>query len=243
MDYNTAHHICQLGIKNQRLLSRAIDLGQISTAYELKCYDTYLWNIYHKAIFDFIAQIANGTTLLIGEGNLSFSLSLTRKNRITPRNLTSTTFEKSNDLSDEAEHNAKGLKQIGVVVIHGVDVSRLTSIFGNKKFDTIIFQFPHTGSREPIEGHNPNHVLLRKFLKSAKSQLKQNGKVLVTTVDNPHYRGAFQFDLAAGKAGFKPPESYPFDPSLFPEYSHSMTNENDSAIDGHDSFSTWIFKQ
>ena len=59
----------------------------------------------------------------------------------------------------------------------------------------------------------------------------------------PPYRGAFQFDEAADIAGFAPPESYPFDPSAFPEYEHTMTHQSGSAIDHHDEFSTWAFRK
>jgi hypothetical protein len=43
-------------------------------------------------------------------------------------------------------------------------------------------------------------------------QLHQGGKVLISAVDSPHYRGAFQFEEAAYIAGLAPPEFYPFDP-------------------------------
>ena len=58
----------------------------------------------------------------------------------------------------------------------------------------------------------------------------------------PHYHGAFQFDQAAEEAGFKPPEMYKFDPSEFPGYIHTMTNEDESALDNHDHFATWVFE-
>lgn len=111
------------------------------------------------------------------------------------------------------------------------------------KFDTIIFQFPHAGSREPIRGHNPNFVLVRDFLKSASAQLVYGGKVLITAVDSPYYRGAFQFEEAAKLAGFKEAETYPFDPSDFPGYVHTMAHEDGDALSHHDDFSTWVFRK
>ena len=69
-------------------------------------------------------------------------------------------------------------------------------------------------------GHNPNHVMIRRFLRSAVSYLTTDGKVLITAVDSPHYQGAFQFDEAAKFAGYEEPETYPFDPSMFPGYSY-----------------------
>ena len=88
------------------------------------------------------------------------------------------------------------------------------------RFETIIFQFPHTGSREPIEGRNPNFILVRGFLMSVKSLLSASGKVVITAVDSPHYRGA----LAAKEAGFAAPLVYSFDPKAYLGYEHTMTH-------------------
>lgn len=197
----------------------------------------------HKAkAFDFVAQIANGKTLLVGEGNLSFSLSLTRDARINPSRLTTTTFEYLSELPSEAKENAKQLRSLGTSVLFNVDATKLSSALGWTKFDNIVFQFPHAGSREPVEGHNPNFILIRDFLKSAFHQLMRGGKVLISTVDSPHYRGAFQFEDAASAAGFAPPESYPFDPSRFRGYHHTMTHQEGSALENHDKFVTWVFR-
>lgn len=65
---------------------------------------------------------------------------------------------------------------------------------------------------------------------------------MVSTVDNSHYEGAFQFEDAAEFARFKAPESYPFDPSAFPGYSHINTNDDKSAIEEHKNFITRTFR-
>ncbi len=194
------------------------------------------------AKFDFASQLAKGSILFIGEGNLSFCLSLAKHPRINPFKLTATTFESKNNLSELAKDNALKLKSLGTNVTHGVNASKLHTTFGHNFFDTIVFQFPHTGSREPINGHHPNFVLIRNFLKSAAHQLSSDGKVIITAVDSPHYRGAFQFEKAAKAAGFLPPKEYSFEPSAFPGYTHTMTNEDDSALESHDHFTTWVFE-
>ena len=83
---------------------------------------------------------------------------------------------------------------------------------------------------------------MRKFLRSAKGCLKPHGKIIITAVDSPHYDGAFQFEEAAEFAGLTPPESYPFDPSLFSGYAHTNTNDDDSVLDEHAKFITWVFR-
>ncbi len=126
--------------------------------------------------------------------------------------------------------------------MHGVDATKLDKSFKPHEFDTIIFQFPNVGSRDAKHGHNPNHVMIRKFLRSAAAYLKPSGKIMVSVVDSPHYEGAFQFEEAAEFAGYETPETYPFDPSMFSGYSHTNTNDDESALDEHNKFLTWVFR-
>lgn len=72
--------------------------------------------------------------------------------------------------------------------------------------------------------------------------MNPKGQVLISAVNNPHYRGTFQFEEAAKAAGYQPPKSYPFYPSAFPGYTHTMTNEEGEALSNHDTFATWVFK-
>lgn len=195
-----------------------------------------------KAAFDLVGAAARGRTLLIGEGNLSFSLSLARMSRITPSRLTATTFETERELTPEAQANARSLRALGATVLYGVDATDLGSAFGSMLFDAIVFQFPHVGSRDPVEGRNPNFILVRDFLRSTASQLGRGGSVLISAVDSPHYEGAFQFEDAAEDAGFMPPESHPFDPDTFPGYEHTMTHQDGSALENHNAFRTWVFR-
>jgi 25S rRNA (uracil2634-N3)-methyltransferase len=235
--------ICELGIKNQRLISRCLDYGLVGQAIELKRTDEQLaWLLRKAARFDFVGQVAKGRTLLVGEGNLSFALSLARKQRINPANLTATTFERASDLAPEAKANTEKLRLLGATVLHGVDAAEIADIFSGRRFETIAFQFPHVGSREPVEGHNPNFILVRDFLESAARLLTNSGAVLISAVDSPHYRGAFQFEEAAEEAGFSEPAAYPFEPDDFPGYVHTMTHQSGSALDNHDDFSTWVFR-
>lgn len=174
---------------------------------------------------------------------MSFALSLAHDSRIKPNRLVATTFEKSEEITEDTAENAQQLKAVAVTVLHGVDATKLSSSFGSWLFDTIVFQFPHTGSREVAEGRNPNFILVRDFLKSAGKQLARGGQVLIAAVDSPHYRGAFQFEEAAQIAGFKMPKVYPYKPSQFGEYEHTMTHESGDALANHDIFSLWVFRQ
>lgn len=183
-----------------------------------------------------------GNVLLVGEGNLSFAKSILNMPALGVSAMTATTYEGERSLSDEGKANARQLQRMGAIVMHNVDAANLDDALKPYQFDTIIFQFPNVGSREPKHGHNPNYVLVRRFLRSAVQFLKPSGKVIISIVDNPHYQGAFQFEEAAKFAGFQEPKSYPFDPESFSGYSHTNTNDYESAIENHKKFSTWVFR-
>lgn len=145
-------------------------------------------------------------------------------------------------MSDDAIENNAKLRAVGATVLHGVDATKIHLAIGNRAFDHIIFQFPYAGSREPIDGHNPNFILVRNFLKSAIHKLKRSSTVLISVVNTPHYHGAFQFEEAASIARFQRPEIYKFAPSDFPGYHHTMTHQDGDALSNHDAFATWLFK-
>ena len=156
--------------------------------------------------------------------------------------MTATTFEKAKEATEDTIKKADELRDAGVIVLHGVDATKLEEVFKGSEFDTIIFQFPNVGSRSAKYGHNPNHVLLREFLRSAKCCLKPTGKVLVSVVDHPYYEGLFKFDKAAEFAGFHKPNVLNFRPDMFPEYSHTNTNDEESALKEYNKFSTLVFR-
>lgn len=237
-------NIYQLGLKNQQLIHKSLNLGLVREAYRLRQIDGLLVRLLHKAqTFDFIGAVAEGRTLLVGEGNVSFALALAKNSRVSANRLVASVYQRWDELTDDAISNMDDLKSLGATVLSGVDATALQASLGSWLFDTIVFQFPHTGSREPVNGHNPNFILVSNFLKSAASQLRVGGQVLITAVDSTHYQGAFQFDEAAKIAGFLPPESYPFDPDAFPGYEHTMTHQSGSALDEHYRFRTWVFRK
>lgn len=237
--------VLKYGLTNQRLISRCLDLGMLSEAKKLQQIDKELSSLlyYKEVAFNFIEQVANGQTLLVGEGNLSFSLSLARNNKINPMKLITTTFEMKEDLSEFTKENTVKLQSLGASVIHGVDATKLAVFFRTKQFNNIVFQFPHTGNKEPVDGKSSNFILVCDFLRSAVCNLSPGGKVLISVVDNSYYRSTFQLSTAAEIAGFDIPKKYPFEPGSFPGYIHTMTNEDASALENHKHFATWVFQR
>jgi 25S rRNA (uracil2634-N3)-methyltransferase len=234
--------IYKLGVKNQMLISKCLDYRMFNEVRYLNGIDHQLVKLLGKAKgFNLVHELAQGSTLLVGEGNMSFTLSLSKTKPIKPLYLIATTYESLSELSDEVIENARKLKYAGATVIHNVDATKLRSSFGTMYFNNIVFNFPNVANREPVEGRNPNFILVREFLKSAFHQLKHGGRVYISAVDTPHYRGAFSFDEAAEFAGFHMPEVYPFDPYEFHGYNHTMTHMDEDALENHDSFATWVF--
>ncbi len=134
------------------------------------------------------------------------------------------------------------LQQFGVKLFQKTDATKIHNYFAGQTFDNIIFQFPHTGSREPIDVRNPNFILLRDFLKSAKPLLSYGGKVIVSIVDSPYYQGAFQIEEAGTEVKYKRYTIYKFNPLIFKDYVHTMTNEDESAISTNDDLITIVFE-
>jgi 25S rRNA (uracil2634-N3)-methyltransferase len=192
--------------------------------------------------FEFVKFSKLGDTLLVGEGNLSFAVSLSSLLGSSRINLVATTYDARNSLSKHALANASNLKRSGVSVMHEVDATKLHEHFGKRKFRLIAFQFPNVASRVPVYGRNPNHILVRRFLRSARSYVGPAGLVAITVVNSPHYDGAFDMAGASIKAGFHAPETYPFYFDEYPGYSHGKTvDETESAVENEDAFVTFVF--
>ncbi|MBW4709549.1 DUF2431 domain-containing protein [Roseobacter sp. YSTF-M11] len=188
--------------------------------------------------FDFAARARLGSALIVGEGDISFALALARLKGVTPSCLLATAYENEVDLGNTAYDNAAKLLKLGAQVKTGVDATCLSKPIGQRRFRTIIFQFPNVTSREALYGQNPNHVLVTRFLKSSRAHLKSGGLVVISTVDNPFCEGAFKMDDAAKKAGFEAPDIYTFNPKDYPAYSHQNTADEESAINEHTAFAT-----
>jgi len=129
-------------------------------------------------------------------------------------------------------------------VFHSIDATKIDNIFQGTKFDLIIFQFPNIASRTPSYGRNPNHILIRKFLKSARELIHKNSSICITTVNSSHYDGVFSMDDAAKWANLNKLYTYPFYPESFSRYSHVNTlNEEESALTKERNFITFIFQK
>ena len=145
-------------------------------------------------------------------------------------------------LPKSAASNAARLRRLGVLVLHGVNATRLSDHFGRTQFGLIAFKFPNVASRTPLHGRNPNYVLVRRFLRSAAASLTKNGRIAITVMDSPHYDGVFAMSDPARWAGVSEPSVHPFHFGDHPGYRHRNTEDEDqSAVSAGDKCQTYAF--
>lgn len=117
--------------------------------------------------------------LIIGEADFSFTLAFIRRHGET--DLISTSYDTLGALSKKygKANLERNLQQIrakhgdNTKIMHSVDAGLLHETFPSKKFDHIIFNFPHTGSQRV----HKNRILLKNFFNSCSKVMKKKGKV------------------------------------------------------------------
>ncbi|PIA56162.1 hypothetical protein AQUCO_00700485v1 [Aquilegia coerulea] len=129
---------------------------------------------------------SNHQILLVGEGDFSFSLSLANYFG-SASNIVST----SRDLHDivvkmysNGKSNLENLKKLGAIIIHGVDATKmkLHTDLRARKFDRIIYNFPHAGFHGKEDQVKPilkHRALVKSFFRNASSMLRPDGEVHV----------------------------------------------------------------
>ncbi|XP_072968523.1 uncharacterized protein [Typha angustifolia] len=125
--------------------------------------------------------------LLVGEGDFSFSLSLADAFG-SASNIVATSLDPHDVVVAKyakAESNMENLKKMGAMILHGIDATKmkLHSDLTARKFDRIVFNFPHAGfkgkedSMRMINLHRP---LVRGFFKNASRMLRTDGEIHIS---------------------------------------------------------------
>jgi 25S rRNA (uracil2634-N3)-methyltransferase len=169
---------------------------------------------------------ASHSTLLLGEGDLSFAAALVlRWGDAT--NLTATAFDdeesaraKYADLGD----NLETVESLGGKVFFGVDASKChahKAVGRHGPFDRVIFNFPHVGSgiKDQARNVHSNQTLLRGTFQSALALVAPRGELHLTLKRGMPY-DAWQPVTIAKMCGWRVAHCTPFRPELFPGYAH-----------------------
>ncbi|KAI8901966.1 hypothetical protein BC833DRAFT_575183 [Globomyces pollinis-pini] len=184
--------------------------------------------------------------LFIGEGNFSFALSLADKIHradsfvCTAFDSKSITVEKY----PESAENIQALEDMEGQVLFEVDGSKLTkdSRLKQKKFDYIIFNFPHVGLGIKDQDQNilANQTLLgafflesTNFLTSESNGDNQDGQIVVTLKSGLPY-DLWDVKQIAKDAGYVLDRSCEFKPDDFPGYAHRRTIGFDKKVSNPD---------
>ncbi|TVU09954.1 hypothetical protein EJB05_43453, partial [Eragrostis curvula] len=124
--------------------------------------------------------------LLVGDGDFS-SLALATAFR-SGANLTATSLDTYEDLKakySKAESNIAELKRLGTSILHGVDVEpmRLHTELKSRRFDRIVFNFPHAGFKgkeDQVYMINLHKKLVSSFFNNAFHMLHRYGEIHVS---------------------------------------------------------------
>lgn len=133
--------------------------------------------------------------LLVGEGDFSFSLSLA-KSFGSASNIVATSLDRYGDVVSRyagGKSNLSELASLGATLLHGVDVTKMRfhkSLRG-RKFDRIVFNFPHAGfngKEDDPDVLDMHRKLVGGFLRNACRMLRRpGGEVHVTHKTGPTF--------------------------------------------------------
>ena len=214
--------------------------------------------------------------LLIGEGDFSFAHSLYTKHRASFRSLTATCYDSHDDLIEKYPQAAKNIEDIQAsievdedlpssledlkdddwneverppaIIHYGIDARKLSSYkpLKKKRFDYIIFNFPHTGglSKDVNRQVRANQSLLVDFFKSAKDVLRSDrskvrgddaggGRIMATLFEREPYTLWNIRDLAR-HCGYVVDRSWRFEWDAWEGYQHARTIGNIRGKDDED---------
>lgn len=183
---------------------------------------------------------AKRVILSVGSGDGSQQAAIVKSGHF---NLVSTFYESEQAVVakyGKARDHIKVLRDKSSTVLFEVDATELHSHpqLTKKKFDVIIFTFPHTGVSNFRCGHsgpNPtsiesNKQLIRNFLRSAQHILARGGEIHITLKTSAPYDKWTFPDFAEYE--IEPKSNHSFNSQLFPGYVHQSTKGHMNVSNG-----------
>ncbi|KAK2879624.1 ferredoxin-fold anticodon-binding domain-containing protein 1 [Channa argus] len=167
--------------------------------------------------------------LLVGEGNFSFSASVSQLYFETETSITATCVQSEDEAlrHEGAANNVQVVKDCGGTVLFQVDCTKLgkcASLQG-RLFDRVVFNFPHCGRKS---GVRKNRELLKNFFLSCVEVLAEGGEVHVslcngqggTPADQPkrEWHNSWQVTAMAAEAHLILSDILPFESEKYQSY-------------------------
>lgn len=167
--------------------------------------------------------------LFVGEGNFSFAVSCIENHLEHGENVLATSYDSKEELISkypEAQENLTTIEDCCGSVQHSIDATKLHKHFPSRKFDSVIFMFPHVAAGIAEEDRNvlTNQKMLSAFFESVQHVLDRHAKVAVTLATSKTYDLWDLKGLAKAK-GLIVQTSGPFIGSVFPGYEHRRTHK------------------
>ena len=188
-------------------------------------------------------------TLIIGDGNFSFSAALCT-HLGGGAGVTATTYDREDRFRDKYPVNcAAQCQQLGARVHFEVDATQMMrdDRIVKSKYRFIVFNFPHTDhqqtSDDPEEvgiSIQANRTLLSAFFVQAKRLLAPDGEIHISVKDRLIYR-RWELHKLAEECGLCLVQVMPFDEDLFPGYSHVATRADVKKVDLEEAYTMcWV---
>ncbi|RWR77028.1 heavy metal-associated isoprenylated plant protein 41-like protein [Cinnamomum micranthum f. kanehirae] len=164
--------------------------------------------------------------LLVGEGDFSFSLCLANAFG-SASNIVTTSLDDYDVVTkkySQAKSNIQNLLKMGATVLHGVDATKmkLHTDLSMRKFDRIIFNFPHAGFRgkeHAIHLIRSHRSLVQGFFRNASPMLRPYGEVHVSHKTSAPY-DRWNLEELASKFYLTLTECVSFEKADYPGYNN-----------------------
>ncbi|KAJ3302966.1 hypothetical protein HDV03_004418 [Kappamyces sp. JEL0829] len=187
----------------------------------------YRLEVLHEEKVLFLGE-GESALCLPATGNFSFSASIAERN-MRADHLTCTSFDSKDTLLEkypDAEEHVQMLLDLEATVLYEIDATRLskTPVLKGKRFDKIVFMFPHVGLgiKDQDQNIRANQMLIQRFLEESQSKLKDDGEIIVTVKTGLPYDSWNVRELGK-QAGLVVSRSFEFVPADFAGYRHRRT--------------------